>query len=1510
MYLAAKERNVIVCLGTGTGKTYIAVLLLNDPKFARELKGSYSESAKRAIFLAPTRPLVEQQAEAIKNHFPLKVGKYTGDKNVDNWDQNEWNKELEENKVLVMTPQILSDMLNHGFIKLNKVNLLIMDEVHWAAKTKKDKPSGHPFKQIMNFYHSEPKQNRPRVLGLTASLINCSIKPQFFEDAIKDLEKTCDSVCLTSSAAQLCATNPEEVVLEYSNTTYSSNSSIELVVNSLNDVISYLKTKNEKSDEKTPLGFGVIIKCLTNLKNILIGSEIPLMSPLGIWCADIAIDIYLKDLKLYHEIYKIPNPYRAQFLEHIMFLLRLIKSEFSTELSDSSCIYNTASQKMHLMLDLLINYKPNDCEESKLCGIIFVNQRSVAKVLTEWLNKLKEWNPNEFGFLKVGFVVGNSARPGLESIVTSFLDSQQKKNIEKFRKNELNLLVATSVLEEGLDVRKCNLIIRYDEPKTFREYLQSKGRARAENAYYYLLIAKENSLKFKKQLENYREFERKINQLCVNPIDDESSEDSENDSSDEEEEYKNDETNARITTRTSIALLYRYCQNLTSDSFTKFAPIFEEEMKESDTNFQYSVRLPITSQLENKKIFGKYRRKKSIAKRSAAFEALKKLYENKELDNRFLPISEEQSIENYVEVLGFNRYSSDDLGTGTKKKKRDYQKKIAQVFSDNVAKDNNNNTFYLHCIKSEIIPSLTPDLITFGAITSKPIVNKCSFPVFMKTGRVEVDFVPLNAIEINGQQRKLIEKFHSYTFSEVLRLENNEMKFSPNDTKFSLFIVPLNHNKEINWKFIETIASQNAIKLKLGSVSDRIKLKFKRQSFEDSVFTPLYRNEEIATFYYVIEISDLTPKSAFADSKKYQTFYDYYLEHYGIEICDKDQPLIKAKRVENFAQLNQYIINKKNAKIMDKSEYFVPELVAIHPFPRSLRLQAMCLPAILYRLNQLLSTEELRKLIHSQTGIGNLNPFNDELTLDWEMKSKEFDKFESGLKELEKVYESDDNSSRKKHCSDYTIQKVNEDFIQQNSNSSVDSLSTSTNTNFSITLSEMIQTLIKQLDIIIINSKENLCNQTDNTTSVEPFDSNLINDITENRPPNYGESFPYIFSGDIKPYILEKYDASINDDISGPTTELLLKALTLLNANDGFNLERLETIGDSFLKFATTAYLFYKCPKLDEGRLTDLRSVQICNKNLYHIGLNKGIEGFIVATKFEPKLNWLAPNYKTDLQNQRCQQSVSDKSIADSIEALIGAYLLSGGNKSAIRFMQWLGLKVIPEDIKRDPNVWHWLPVPQTPTHQHLTQEEVESGLKELYDDCYLNSFEEMIGYKFNNKAFLVQAFTHSSYIQNTTTQCYQRLEFLGDALLDYLITRHIFKSGKNFSPGELTDLRSALVNNAFFASIAVKFNFHKYLKYFSFDLFRAIDYFEKRFQENKIETIKNCFTIMNDEEVTELEETEVPKALGDIFESVAGAVFLDNGLSLDGVWNIFFKLMKPEIGNYFNENLNFIFKM
>jgi len=67
--------------------------------------------------------------------------------------------------------------------------------------------------------------------------------------------------------------------------------------------------------------------------------------------------------------------------------------------------------------------------------------------------------------------------------------------------------------------------------------------------------------------------------------------------------------------------------------------------------------------------------------------------------------------------------------------------------------------------------------------------------------------------------------------------------------------------------------------------------------------------------------------------------------------------------------------------------------------------------------------------------------------------------------------------------------------------------------------------------------------------------------------------------------------------LSGPSAVMVLHALTMSNANDFINLERLETVGDSFLKFAVTLHLFCQHPGLHEGRLSYGRSKQVCLLN-------------------------------------------------------------------------------------------------------------------------------------------------------------------------------------------------------------------------------------------------------------------------------------------------------------------------
>lgn len=104
------------------------------------------------------------------------------------------------------------------------------------------------------------------------------------------------------------------------------------------------------------------------------------------------------------------------------------------------------------------------------------------------------------------------------------------------------------------------------------------------------------------------------------------------------------------------------------------------------------------------------------------------------------------------------------------------------------------------------------------------------------------------------------------------------------------------------------------------------------------------------------------------------------------------------------------------------------------------------------------------------------------------------------------------------------------------------------------------------------------------------------------------------------------YQPDLNNH-PGPSPSIILQALTMSNANDGINLERLETIGDSFLKYAITTYLYCTYENVNEGKLSYLRSKQVSNLNLYRLGKKKILGESMIATKFEPQDNWLPPCY-------------------------------------------------------------------------------------------------------------------------------------------------------------------------------------------------------------------------------------------------------------------------------------------
>src|SRR5579864_4465954 len=95
------------------------------------------------------------------------------------------------------------------------------------------------------------------------------------------------------------------------------------------------------------------------------------------------------------------------------------------------------------------------------------------------------------------------------------------------------------------------------------------------------------------------------------------------------------------------------------------------------------------------------------------------------------------------------------------------------------------------------------------------------------------------------------------------------------------------------------------------------------------------------------------------------------------------------------------------------------------------------------------------------------------------------------------------------------------------------------------------------------------------------------------------------------------------------------------------------------------------------------------------------------------------------------------------------------------------------------------------------------------------SKFEATAGITFKNKALLKQAFTHRSFInenRSVTAEHNERLEFLGDAVLELVVTDYLYGKYPDKPEGELTAYRSALVNSTTLASVATSIGVNDYL--------------------------------------------------------------------------------------------------
>ncbi|XP_003377020.1 putative ribosomal protein S7e [Trichinella spiralis] len=1592
----AKKENVIVTLGTGTGKTFIAVMLIRE--MSESVHQPLKEGGKRSLFIVDKVPLVKQQAEHIRINTNLKVGEFHGALGVDCWSAKIWMEFFDKFHVLVMTAEIFRNILTHGFIKFDIVNLIVFDECHHATKQ-------HPYKKIMELYKLCYNNNdsgiQPRILGLTASVMNKKGDEIGLQKAIRNLETTlCSRVVGTSHAEllKLYSADPHIAIVACKNDNKYDWHELDLFFQHLvRSTQKSLERCGRECEGNVSLYIQHVCDVLAKLDSI--------MGQLGPWCAlqvckqmlqsttnlatristlladdednnlfslftsgsDASSSVWLEVLKTCLKVTSVKLKRHIGLVDSVQKLKCVfIRQQFVDQQQQAvwNCIRQSTPGSLLYSGELNFQLEKNNSRK-------FENTNGANgppfQILIDTAKKLQ---PRSYSYLEVDYVVGS--RMSAEVAEPSF--ARQEEVLKNFRHGKLNLLAATSILEEGIDVRHCNYVIRFDTPLTFRSFVQSKGRARQKIAYYTILVQDRFLESFQEMLNSFVETEKflKVNGRDLNILtrtkDRDRSYSGNNDQVDNcrkevnlpngdvdslvEPYYTYFEENGLVKKAACLVLssahnvIKRYCNKLRKDRFADSSPKFSVQTilnKDLSISYVATVQLPTTSPLK-KKIEGKPMQNAKLAEMAAAFETAKMLHAMGEL-NEFLipPVTVRKEIE-LKEDEQFFSISSRSY----------YLKEVPDALYKAIPRADQKS--YLYAISISSIESFLPRL---GILVSKPIGNLPGFSVFTDESYIDVEIEFVEETSYSAHQLDILTSFHCCIFKNYLFREEEDFIFDPENAACSYLIVPLKceynskcsvdlstAEKIINWsKDVSHIPQQRSEKFIMNS-----------SSYFNAVVYPWYKNKNDRDFYYFVTAVDntCTPMSPFP-LKMYRSFAEYFEVTKQVKVLDKNQPLLSVKMV-SFKRLNLLCEKPISILLFDFDDdanschcKLVPELVIIHPMPASMWRCLIFLPTVLYRMNHLLIAEQLRlQILREAMFPGEVLEENCEiqpLNKDWYLLA-------SRLNDM---------------CIVDNQLPVKLSKLSVNSNSaaaatatgSIDPETQALLEEFDVRFCNACPTVPvdDQLDILTGNSvaESHTAESNDECLFDTHFSLQLLSSIQPQQQPlekvdfgiveSDGESDFFVAAPALPESELNLFvePSDVSDTATapaqhrpGPQCRDVLRALTLRKAQDMFDLESMEALGDSFLKFIVSLHVFIKETNWNEGRLTSLRSEIVSNTNLFNLGKQKLLQAKLTAVPFDPTAQWLPPCFRSlaalesgyesvnelidegdsKKKNEalkantptpvvvaeryemcslnRTHQVIYDKSIADCVEALVGCYLLEAGMRPAIKLLKWFGIDI-------DGNLMNLLSSSSSSSSSSSTafcSENCvligpEAKIHSIWTAYDLNSFEAKIGYRFTNKAYLIQALTHSSYneVETPVTDSYERLEFLGDAILDYLISRHLYSSKRIRSPGLLSDLRAALVNN--------------YFLYFNAELLSVNERFVLAMRGLK-ESVNfhNELYMMEEEQDDDEKETsefaehvEVPKPLGDIFESVAGAIFLDSHCSLATVWQVYYNMIAEEIG-------------
>ncbi|MDD5418049.1 MAG: DEAD/DEAH box helicase family protein [Candidatus Nanoarchaeia archaeon] len=419
--------NTLVVIPTGLGKTFIAFALIDY--FLNKNKGA------KALFLAPTKPLAHQHMKTSEDFLNHKKNLLTGKINP-----KERTELWENSEIIFATPQTIRNDLKKNRISIKDVSIIIFDEAHRAT-------GDYAYNYIAREYI---RQADGRIIGMTAS-------PGYSEE---DILNVCQNLYISK--------------IEH---------------RSESDIKEYVKEKDiEKVSVDFPEQFreilDLLVKCEENKRDELISKgyqkyklyrKSELLKMQGVLMEQIRKKkfFFLKPLYLCTQIIKIRHAQeliQTQGLTSLKNYFEKLKSQKNRSASQLlqddlfvKAMYLTdrfASEGLvHPKYKELTRIVRDEINKGASKIILFTNFRETSKLVEEFLSSIENVKPVRFFGQKEGMS-----------------QKKQIETLEKFKKGDYNVLISTSIGEEGIHIDEADLGVFFEPVPSVLRMIQRKGR--------------------------------------------------------------------------------------------------------------------------------------------------------------------------------------------------------------------------------------------------------------------------------------------------------------------------------------------------------------------------------------------------------------------------------------------------------------------------------------------------------------------------------------------------------------------------------------------------------------------------------------------------------------------------------------------------------------------------------------------------------------------------------------------------------------------------------------------------------------------------------------------------------------------------------------------------------------------------------------------------------------------------------------------------------------------------